>query len=92
MVKLDGSNGKDLKDVFSQETAQTKNALDRVWSTLKSKKNSLDTKLSNLQTQLRQANSNLQNIDSSKRQSNANLSYWRGQKNNNYYIYNNLEN
>lgn len=85
MVRIGGINNKNLTDVFSSETAKTKNALNRVWNTLKSKKNILNAKLTNLQAELRRANSNLQNIDSSKRQYNANLSYWRGQKNNNYY-------
>lgn len=85
MVRASSINSKNLTDVFSSETAKTKNEINRVWNTLKSKKKSLDTRLSYLQAELRQKINKLQDIDRSIRQWNSNLSYWSGQKSSNYY-------
>lgn len=85
MVVLDGANGKDISDVFSQETTQTKNTINNVWVTLKRKKKSLDLRLSYLQDDLRQRINKLQEIDRNVAQLNYNLSGLTAQKNNNYY-------
>lgn len=85
MVHASEIVSKNITEVFGSETTKTKNALNGVWNTLKSKKSSVDTKLSGLQNDLNQANSNLQNIDGSIRQTNSSLSYWRQQKSSNYY-------
>ncbi len=63
MVHASDIVSKDITEVFGSETTKTKNALNGVWNTLKSKKSSVDTKLSGLQNDLNQANSNLKNID-----------------------------
>lgn len=85
MVNSSDVKSKSLTDVYSDETTKTRNTLNNVLSTLKSRKTSLSTKLSNLKSALNRTNSELQNIDSDIRRVNSDMSYWRQQKSSNYY-------
>lgn len=85
MVKSSSVNSKDLNDVYSNETAETKRTLNNVLGTLRTEKNNLNSKITDLQTNLNRLNGDLQSIDSDIRITNSDLLYWKQQKTSNYY-------
>lgn len=76
---------KDLTDVYSVETTNTKKTINSVISSLNTSKGILTEKLTNLKNDLNQANISLQNIDNDISRENSNLSDLKTQKTNNYY-------
>lgn len=85
MVNSSNVKSKNLSEIYSEETTQTKNKLNNILSIFKTKKYNLSTRLNELRSNLSRANSDLQGIDSGIRKANSDISYWKQQKNSNNY-------
>lgn len=69
--------GKNLTQVYGDETARTKSTLTDVMSTLNTRKNTLNAKISDLNSQLRAAENELQNIKNQISSTQADLAEWQ---------------
>lgn len=80
MVISSDVKGKDLTEVYSNETSKTKSTLNNVLTTLKTKKNELNNRLDDLKNQLDRANTDLQNIENQIRSTESSLQSWKNSK------------
>ena len=69
--------GKNLTQVYGDETARTKSTLTDVMSTLITRKNAVNAKISDLNSQLRAAESQLQNNKNQISSTQADLAEWQ---------------
>ncbi|MDR2157029.1 MAG: She9 / Mdm33 family protein [Clostridiales Family XIII bacterium] len=77
MVKSANVTGKNLSDVYGDETAKTKSTLNNVLSTLKTKKAALVAKLAELRSQKKSAEHELQHTESRIRSAESDLAEWK---------------